>query len=386
MLHVRRIERREEFDCLRSEWNALLDPGSPHSVFLRHEWFRAWYAAYGSDRVPAILVATRGGELQGVLPFCSSTDRFAGLPLARLDFMANGHSPLADLIARPGGEVAVAAAFASHLAEAGNWDLAVFPEVSSNAALVSLAMHFPAHARLVQPQRHAPYIPLNGDWEGFRAGLSKNFSRSLRNNRNRVARLGHAVVELLEEPATIVAGLADVFAIGEKSWQGEAGSAVGSSPSNRAFYESMVRQLAPLGLVRLWFLVLGGRRVAFELHLVHAGVEFGLKTGFDRQYESAGAGTYLDQHIVEHLFREGRVSEYDLLGDADTYKSRWTKQTRPYVRWTLFGAGARARVLSLWNLELKPVLKQARALARAASGGNRATNPAAGPLDEGGAA
>jgi CelD/BcsL family acetyltransferase involved in cellulose biosynthesis len=385
MLHVRRIDRGEEFACLRAEWNGLLDPASPRGVFLRHEWVHNWFAAYGAGSRPAVLVATQGGELQAVLPLRACTDRFAGLPLSRLDLMANGHSPLADLVARPGAEAQATAAFAAFLLEAENWDLAVFPEVEASAPLAALATHFAPQARLVQPQRRAPFIPLNGDWESFRSTLSKNFVRALRNNRNRIARHGGAAVQLLEAPAAIAAALPDVFTIGERSWQGEAGSAVGSDAASRAFYGGLVRELAPLGLLRLWFLELAGRRVAFELHVVHGGVEFGLKSGFDRQFESLGAGSFLDQHIVEHLFGERRVHEYDLLGDADGYKLRWTNQTRPYVRLSLFGQGARARMLSLWNLELKPALKLAQVLGRP---GRRRTPAAVSSTnaDEGGAA
>src|SRR4030095_15800022 len=96
-----------------------------------------------------------------------------------------------------------------------------------------------------------------------------------------------------------------------------------------------------------------GRRSPFDQPVVHAGIEFGLKTGYDRDTEQQGTGTFLDQSIVEHLCGEKRVGEYDLLGDSDPYKLRWTALGRDYVRTTLFGAGANARLLSLWNLKLK---------------------------------
>jgi CelD/BcsL family acetyltransferase involved in cellulose biosynthesis len=380
MLHVRRIERREEFASMRAEWNALLDTASPRAFFLRHEWLHTWFTAYGAERRPVLLAATRGGGLQAVLPLCAWTDRFAGLPMSRLDFMANGHSPLADLVVRPGAEPEATAAFAAFLQDAENWDLAVFPEVEANAPLAHLATHFAPQAQLVQPQRQAPYIPVTGSWENFHATLSKNFVRSLRNNRNRIARQGGATVELLTEPGAITAALPDMFAISERSWQGAAGSGVGSTAANRTFYSGLVRELAPLGVLRLWFFLLAGRRVAFEFHVVQEEVEFGLKTGFDRDYETLGPGKFLDQHIVEHLFRAGRVREYDLVGDADTYKLRWTSHTRPFVRWTLFGRGARARMLSRWHLEMKPVLKHVRALGRGA--GTQATGAAGTSQDE----
>lgn len=366
MLHVRRVERREELDCLGPDWNALVDAGSPQALFSRFEWLRVWFEAFGSGGTPHVLVASQDGRPAGVLPLRAMSERFAGLPIRRLDFMANGHSPRADLVARPGTEDEIAGTFAHYLQEMDlDWDLAVMPEVESGSTLDRLHDRFPAEARLRQLQRRAPYIRLDGgDWEGFRKSLSRNFQRVLRNNRNRFARAGASEIELLEEPESIAAALDDMFAIGERSWQGEEGSAVGSNDANRRFYTGLVHELGPLGVVRLWFLKLGGRRIAFELHLVHAGTEFGLKTGYDREHETLGPGRFLDQAIVEQLFVEGRVREYDLLGNADPYKLRWTQDVREYVRVTLFGSRVPSRMLSLWNLRLKPVLKQARDRAR----------------------
>lgn len=361
MLHVRRVTRAEEFDCLRPAWNALLGHEDPYAPFLGHEWIAAWCDAFGAGRTLHVLLAHQGDVLQGVLPLVESRQRFAGLPLRCLDLTANGHSPRADLLARAGAEDAVRRAFAAHLLEGDpDWDVATFAEAAADSHVAGIAGAFPEAQRHVQPQRSSPYIVLEGDWEGYRASLSKNFQRALRNNRNRVARAGTAQVRLLVDAGDVEAALPDVFAIGEASWQGSEGSAVGSTPENRTFYGRIALALAAKGLLRLWFLELGGRRVAFELHVVHAGVEFGLKTGYDRAYEDLGAGTYLDQHIVQHLFEEKRCHEYDLLGNADFYKRRWTESTRDYARHLLFGQSAPGRLVSLWNLKLKPVLRQAR--------------------------
>jgi hypothetical protein len=58
------------------------------------------------------------------------------------------------------------------------------------------------------------------------------------------------------------------------------------------------------------------------------------------------------------------VHEYDLLGNADPYKLRWTSHLRPYRRLTVFGTCGTGRIGSLWNVRLKPVLRQARDLSR----------------------
>jgi CelD/BcsL family acetyltransferase involved in cellulose biosynthesis len=358
MLHVHRIERLDAFTGLQADWNACIDPKMPHGIFLRHEFVHAWFEAFGSGSRPCVLVATSGGRPEGFLPLRSLRD---GTSLRRLVSMANGHSPRADLVAVPGREAAVAGAFAAHLRRTDlDWDASVLPELRSGSALLAVLQEFPETRRLLQVQRHAPYIHIEGDWRGFHAQLSKNFQRTLRNNRNRIERAGGARVECLQAPAELEAGLAEMFAIGERSWQGASRSAVGSTPENRRFYTELVRRFGPQGAVRLWFLAVGGRRVAFELHLVHAGTAFGLKTGYDCDAEELGAGTYLDQSIVQHYFEAGNVREYDLLGDAAAYKLRWTSRVREYARLSLYGRSSRGRLLAAWNLVLKPALRPLR--------------------------
>jgi CelD/BcsL family acetyltransferase involved in cellulose biosynthesis len=381
MLHVHRVERLEEFACLRDAWNELLAPGDPWAAFLDHAWFSNWFAAYGAGRAPCVLVASAAGTVHGVLPLVASRGRLGAWPLRCLDLMANGHSPGADLVARPGREADVVAAFARCLQQTEfGWDVATLPEVAPTSRLAALWERFPSELRAAQHQRDAPYIPLAGGWEAFRAGLSRNFQRVLRNNRNRIARAGASEIELLEAPAAIEAALPEVFAIGDKSWQGRAGTAVGSNAANRGFYTGLVPALGARGRLRLWFLRLDGRRVAFELHVVHGGTEFGLKTGYDPEFETVGAGTFLDQNIVERLFADAALREYDLLGNADFYKRRWTPHARPYQRWTLFNGRASGRLASVWETRLKPVLRQARDRGRAAVGS--ATTAVAEPPEE----
>jgi CelD/BcsL family acetyltransferase involved in cellulose biosynthesis len=365
-LHIHRIESPEEWAVVA--WDHLLSPDDPCAPFSSPAWMRAWFAAFGGGARLHVLVARQGDAIRGVLPLCETRPRFAGIPLRSLELLSNGHSPCADLIAAVGKEAEVKHAFLRHLQDGDpTWDTLVAPEVRSGARLEALHTDFPALQRDVQLQRESPYMRLDGDWEALRGNLSKNFQRVLRNNRNRMSRAGRASIELVEEPDAMAAALADMFAIGERSWQGSEGSAVGSTAANRAFYTGLVHGLGPSGWLRLWFLRLDGRRIAFEFHVAHAGVEFGLKTGYDREFESIGAGTFLDQSIVERLCAEKRWREYDLLGNADFYKRRWTPHARPHRRLLFFGTRGSGRLLSLWNLRLKPVLKQVRDHARPAT-------------------
>jgi CelD/BcsL family acetyltransferase involved in cellulose biosynthesis len=340
-------------------WNSLLDHSDPYSIFLSHEWFTAWFEAYGEGRTPYVLLVEEGHELLGALPLHRGPSR--RLPLGGIDLqmMANGHSPYADMVARPENARAVRDSLLTHLrTHALTWERTTLPELSGATHLARLTRFLPDSSCGIQQQRNAPYIALQGSWEEYRNRLSKRFVKVLRNNRNRVTRDAETRIECLRDRDAITAALEDVYRIGEKSWQGQSGTAVGSTPANRRFYAELVRLFAPQGRMRLWFLVRDGERVAFEYHLLNGGVEFGLKTGFDRRFEKIGIGTFLDQSILEQLFADSTLREYDLLGDFDFYKQRWTTTARAYYRVTLYGGGWTARARALWNLRLLPMLRQ----------------------------
>jgi CelD/BcsL family acetyltransferase involved in cellulose biosynthesis len=336
-----------------------LDPSDPYAIFLSHEWFTTWFDAYGEGRIPHVLLVEDGPELLGALPLHRGASGHLPLAGVDLEMMANGHTPYADLVARPANAHAVRESLARFLrSQALSWDCATLPEIAGAAHLAGLTRSLSDASCGIQHQRSAPYIALQGTWDSYRGGLSKRFVKVLRNNRNRVTRDADTRIECMENAASITAALEDVFAIGERSWQGESGTAVGSNAQNRRFYSDLVQIFAPQGRMRLWFLVRDGERVAFEYHLVNRGVEFGLKTGFDRRFEKIGIGTFLDQSILERLFADDALHEYDLLGDFDFYKQRWTTSARAYYRITLYGGSWPARARALWHLRLLPMLRQ----------------------------
>lgn len=359
MLTVRCVDSNQEFSALQRVWNSLLDPDDPYSIFLSHEWFTAWFEAFGEGRRPHILVVEDGPEVLGILPLHRGDS--GRLPLRGFDLqlMANGHTPFADLVARPEQARGVRECLATHLRnQALTWERTTLSEIAGRSHLAGLTRSVADSSCGIHHQRSAPYIPLQGTWEGYRGRLSKRFVKVLRNNRNRVTRDAETHIERLVDTASITTALDDMYAIGEKSWQGQSGTAVGSTVENQRFYDALVGRFAPQGRMRLWFLVRDGVRVAFEFHLVNAGVEFGLKTGFDRRFEKIGIGTFLDQSILERLFADDSLHEYDLLGDFDFYKQRWTTSARPYYRITLYGGGWTARARALWDLRLLPMLRQ----------------------------
>ena len=67
-------------------------------------------------------------------------------------------------------------------------------------------------------------------------------------------------------------------------------TAIASRPDTRRFYRDVARWAAGRGWLRLGFLRLDGRALAFDFCLEHAGTHYLLKTGFDPAFRAYGPG------------------------------------------------------------------------------------------------
>jgi CelD/BcsL family acetyltransferase involved in cellulose biosynthesis len=157
----------------------------------------------------------------------------------------------------------------------------------------------------------------------------------------------------------------------------QGGTAILSAPAVERFYREVARWAAERGWLRLAFLRLDGRAIAFDMCLEHGGRFYVLKGGFDVDERKAGPGTLLTHHGIERAFALGLAS-YELLGQADEYKRSWTPLTRERVRFQSFPRGpAGAAEYVAWRYG-RPLAKRARSATgerRSPSGSSSSPSP-----------
>jgi CelD/BcsL family acetyltransferase involved in cellulose biosynthesis len=85
---------------------------------------------------------------------------------------------------------------------------------------------------------------------------------------------------------------------------------------------------AAKGWLRLAFLRLDGRPIAFEYLLEQNRTLFFLKGGYDERYRSVGPGILLLHDLMAASFERG-LAGVELLGKDDPYKVRWADGVRP---------------------------------------------------------
>ena len=75
------------------EWNRL----AGDNPFLRHEWVRTWWEAFGTGQLH-ILVVRAGGHIVGIAPLMRESTQMYGLPVRRIRFLQNDHTPRTDVV------------------------------------------------------------------------------------------------------------------------------------------------------------------------------------------------------------------------------------------------------------------------------------------------
>jgi len=326
------------------------------AFYLGHAWLRAWWNAFGKGRLH-LGILRQGDRVVGLAPWRRRAGLWLGLPVRLVESLFNADAVGSDVYLeeprRRSAELLL-----DGLADEP-WDvlrLRCTPADSLSIAALRDAAAGRGLASYGRPRQHWPYITVGEDWETFLAGRSRNFRRTLRHKRNRLAgEISEARYDCLAGPPDIEAALPEVMQVALRSWSGREGSSI-ASPGARRFYEPALRALARAGALRLWTLRLEGRLAAFEVHVPWQRRVAELKGAYDHEFARLSPGSLLEAHALEALFRDGSCEHVDLLGDAEDYKLNWTEQLDPRVDVFVFNRSRRARLLALAEFRWRPAL------------------------------
>jgi len=314
------IERHDTLWDIAPEWEALADAAKA-PPFSRPGWIAAWIDAFGRGRT-VVLAVRREDRLVAVVPLL--------VRRGRISSPTNSHTPVFDLLAldRDG---------ASELAEGV---MALGGRIVDVSFLDPDEEAFAAWRAAVARRRHhafawvvarAPYVPLDGEWSDYQASLNRKFRKELGRLTRRLEDCGRVEFMVDEGSDRWPELLEEGLRIEGSGWKDEAGTAILSQADTARFYREVATWAARRGWLRLKFLRLDGRAVAFDLVLEAEGVAHVLKGGFDPAMRQLGPGTVLTGRSLERAFELG-LHSYELHGTDDAYKLRWTTATRTRAR------------------------------------------------------
>ena len=343
---------------MAQDWGALADAiAAPPGLY--PGYVQAWAAAHAApERLRAVTV-WRGDRLAAVLPLVIHRSRLTTVGMRDAEetgIVADG----ADA-ARAAAEGALALGLARVL-------LRPVPRDGGTHTALAEACAGGAGALLERVVDEHPVIDIAGDWETYLSGLSRNTRSDVRRRRRRLDELGRVEVEVLDGTAGLDAALDLALEIEASGWKGRAGTALAARPADERHHRLLAVWAARRGWLRLAFLRLDGRAIAFQCSLQAHGVLYALKIGFAEDMAAYSPGKVLMACEIERAFHEG-LRRFDFAGSAADYKTRWANGSRTLLELSAFPATARGRAAwagGVARQRLTPAAKRGRRALRAA--------------------
>lgn len=351
------------FVDLEREWNETVErAGIPHP-FLRHEWVRTWWDAFGAGHRLHILVVRADNRILAIAPLMRESAQMYGLRIRRLRFLQNDHTPRNDVIVVERPADAYRALWNALRQGRDQWEvlqLSQIPSDSPTHTFISGLASADGCTTGVWRSGDSPYLALTGTWETYFNGLPAKFRSNIRNRLSRLTRLGEPALEVLRDPEAIRRACDDAWRLEASGWKQDAGTAITSDPAVHRFYAQLVDRATQYGWLRLLFLTVAGRRIATSYGAIFRNRLFLFKTGYDPEYAACAPFKLLTYFGIRDAFERG-LAEVDFLGDSEPWKLEWTATTRGHDWLYVFADSRRARLLHSIKFQWVPELKRWRA-------------------------
>lgn len=314
------LEGTQGLQQLAPAWDALADDiAAP--PWLRPEWTEVWWRAFGGGKLQ-LFAAWRGDRLVGVVPM----RRSAG----ELRSPSNYHTPSFGFLALDDSSKE---ALASALIQATprRLTLSFLPVGEGSFEAVESVSRTVGRPRLVRVLERCLFLEIVGSWEGLLESKQGRFRGHMRRRHRNLVSRGSVDFEVHDGRDDLERLLEEGFAVEAAGWKGDGGTAIASHPETRAFYTDIARWLAPRGELRLSFLRLDGRAIAFDLAIEEGGRHSLLKTGYDESFAALSPGQELHAFMIQRAFTEG-LQRFDFLGKDDRWKREWASSAEVQVQ------------------------------------------------------
>jgi len=346
------VERQSSLSAIAAEWDELVKQTGA-SPFCGPGWFDAWWQAFGRGHLD-VFILRRAGALVAVLPVAERH----GIRRA----LSNWHTPE---FAVPAADSAARQALLRRVLKGTRTSLQLGmltagTEDAHDFATVAHDQGFRVLPRLIE---RSPFVRLEGTYEDYERTLSQRRRSELRRRRRRLAERGTLSFELETGTKRLDELLAEGFAVEGSGWKTEQGTAILSRPETRLFYRLVAEWAAQRGSLRLAFLRLDGRPIAFHFTIEDGRSAYQLKGGYDTDFREFAPGQLLVQDMVRWAFgRELRT--YEFLGADEAFKLDWTASLRDRIALHAFPHSPAGTVAFGAQSYGRPLAKRARDLLR----------------------
>jgi CelD/BcsL family acetyltransferase involved in cellulose biosynthesis len=317
------VSNLRDFENMREEWNTLAT--NFPTPLLRHEWFAACVDAFCSkSNLLATFVIRSGGTIRAIAPLIAV--HYAGA--SRLETLGR-------YTGEPSGflysdEESLRALLKAMFMFRKSFVLTRFNITSMEIQIMRELL--PKYFLCVKWNGGvSPWVPLNMAWRDFEANISPGRRSDLRRYRRRAERVGQVEFQVVHpDKDTLIPHLMEVFRVEASGWKGRNGSAILLNPSMERFYNHYARMATEFGMLRLFYLRVGGKIAAVRMAVEHGNRLWDLKIGYDETFSQCSPGILLTHETLRYACDQG-LAAHEFLGWPAPWEKIWTNQAHEYL-------------------------------------------------------
>jgi CelD/BcsL family acetyltransferase involved in cellulose biosynthesis len=344
-LHIRSINKAQDFVVLEPIWSRLTDETGQTSPFLSYDWFWCCWHGVWPQRRPEILVVEDGDTPIAIIPLMRWRARLNGLPVHYMSFLEWPHGLTADLVTADQSD-AVVELFLDHLTSRSDWDIARLQKLQVTSPTLEALEHILPGRFFWRREGYLAYpsVTTDGDWGRFCRTMS-NSSADI--HRHIPIALQHAGDLKLEEHR-LVDPQSSLFqeTLAVMNLHTDGSHVTITMPRQREFFQALTQRATKNGWLSLWTLKLEGHVIAFEYQLRFHNTVQVLAAGEDPSYRALRPWPELNLAILRTLFQSGCTYVYNLGPMVQHDRLWWANGEQQTVHLRLYRPSLYTRLLA----------------------------------------
>ena len=303
--------RREDFASIENEWESILPSCSADTIFVTPLWQKIWWQNFKNGSDLQLLSVRNGEELLGIAPlmlkdgimsFIGDKDLF--------DYQ--------DFLVRAGREEIFFKVLCEYLRDL-DWEalrLTSLPEDSMTLKyLPALTEGGNASTELFEDDT-TPVASLPSSWDEYLSGLGKKQRHELRRKLRRLETADNPHQYICDDPDTLKCCMDDFFRLFKTSG---ADKKEFLTPKRQKFFLDIASALSPRKQFKLYFLEVGGVRVASCICFDYSDSYLLYNSGYDLSYSHLSVGLLNKAFCIREAIEEGKRS-FNFLRGTERYK------------------------------------------------------------------
>jgi len=325
---IRIISGLDDLSPLSEQWNDLWQRSETHQPTVMAELIDLWCRSFANENLFQAVVVESGGVFIATLPLVSRR-KLGIFPI--LKFPNNCWSSAGDLLLDANCDRNEACHALLSGLEQLDHQFVVFDEI--NIESDRWVSFFRALADRKKEYRisksHTVGITnILHNWKQYEESWSGNHRRGLKKSMRRLEKTGEVkAVRICGDSDELKSILRQCYEIEDRSWKGETGGSVLSTPGMLDFMIQEATLVGQKGMLDLWLLKLDDRIIAFNYCHYAKGTSFAHKISFDPDFKNFGPGKLLRLFQLQEMHSDPQARIFDSYGVMCKANASWSTAT-----------------------------------------------------------